>query len=202
MKLTPIFAVILAGTVALSAPAYAQFSKSYEFLDAVKEADGQKVSDALAADPAGTIVNAHDGTTGETALQIVTAKRDLTWMKFFIAKGAEVNAHDNHNQTPLVIAAGLGFTEGAQLLIDNGAHVDQPNSTGETPLIAAVHRHDLPMIRMLLAGGADPARTDNSGRSAQDYAALFGKENSVSAVLDNAAKTAHAAKTGSYGPGL
>ena len=202
MKLTPIFAVILAGTVALSAPAHAQFSKSYEFLDAVKEADGQKVTDALSSDPSGTIVNTHDSTSGETALQIVTAKRDYTWMQFFIAKGADVNAHDNHNQTPLVIAAGLGFTEGAQLLIDHGAHVDQPNSTGETPLIAAVHRRDLPMIRVLLAGGADPARTDNSGRSAREYAALFGKENSVSAVLDEAGSNAHTPKPGSYGPGL
>ena len=202
MKLKVFFAALLAGVMTLPSPACAQFSKSYEFLDAVRQADGQKVSDALSSDPAGTIINTHDITTGETPLQIVTSKRDLTWMKFFIAKGADVNAHDNHNQTPLVIAAGLGFTEGAQVLIDNGAQVDQPNSTGETPLIAAVHRRDLPMIRMLLASGADPARTDNSGRSAQDYAALFGKENSVSTVLDNAAKSAHTPKAGAYGPGL
>lgn len=197
----PLLLAMLAGVPVLPAPAMAQFSKSYEFLQAVKDADGQKVSDAL-ADPGGTLVNTHDGSTGETALQIVTARRDISWMKFLLAKGADVNAHDNHSQTPLVVAANLGFAEGADLLISHGAVVDQPSATGETPLITAVHRHDLPMIRLLLAGGADPARTDNSGRSARDYAALLGKENAVSAVLDEGAKTARPAHTGTYGPGL
>ena len=185
--------------LALPGTAAAQFSKSYKFLDAVRKADGQEVTDDLS--DTSTLINTHDSSTGETALQIVTTRRDLTWMNFLIAKDADVNAHDNHGQTPLVIAANLGFAEGATLLIAHGAVVDQPSVTGETPLIAAVHRRDLAMIRVLLAGGANPDRTDNSGRSARDYAALFGKQNAVSAVIEQAAShPAHAA--GSYGPTL
>ena len=46
------------------------------------------------------------------------------------------------------------------------------DATGETPLISAVHRRDTAMMRVLLKGGADPDRADNSGRSARDYARL------------------------------
>ena len=63
--------------------------------------------------------------------------------------------------------------EGAEALIQAGARVDVTNAAGETPLIAAVHRRDAGLMRMLLANGANPDRTDNSGRSARDYAALM-----------------------------
>ena len=63
----------LAGLVTLSAaaPAVAQFSESYKFLEAVRKKDGEKVTEAL-ADPAQTVVNTRDVTSGETALHIVT----------------------------------------------------------------------------------------------------------------------------------
>jgi len=182
----------------LAAPARAQFSKSYNFLKAVRDADGQQVTDDL-AQPGTTIVNTRDSTTGETALMIVTTQRDLTWMSFLIGKGADINLRDNHGASALTTAAALGFGEGVQLLLDHGARADEPNDTGETPLIAAVHRHDIAMIRVLLAGGADPDRTDNSGRSAREYAALMGKGNAILAVLDEGT-TRKAAHRTTYGP--
>ena len=42
---------------------------------------------------------------------------------------------------------------------------------GETPLIIAVQNRDLALVRLLLANGADPDRTDSAaGFSARDYA--------------------------------
>ncbi len=59
------------------------------------------------------------------------------------------------------------------MLLQGGAKVDLPNNQGETPLIMAVQRRDLPVVRVLLAGGADPKLGDRvTGRSARDYAAL------------------------------
>ena len=72
-----------------------------------------------------------------------------------------------------MIAARLGHVEGVTALLEYGARVDPLSSTGETPLIAAVHRRDIPLVRVLLANGANPDRTDNSGRSARDYAQLM-----------------------------
>jgi len=180
-------------------PALAQFSESYKFLDAVRKKDGEKVNEAL-QNPASQIVNTKDVSTGETALHIVTQRRDLLWMQFLVGKGANVNARDNKGVTPLVVAANLNFLEGVDFLISVGARVDDPNNTGETPLITAVHGHNLAMVRALLKAGANPDRPDNSGRSARDYATLDHAE-AISDELEAAAKkrqTGKAAQT--YGP--
>lgn len=194
------FAVALLGAAA-TAPLSAQmFSEGYEFLKAVKDRDGDKVTQAL-NEPGSTVVNARDLSSGETALHIVTARRDLIWIKFLTQKGANPNIRDKKGVSPLQLAVQLGFPEGAEALLKAGADVDVNDSAGETPLIAAVHRRDAPLVRILLANGADPDRTDNSGRSARDYAELIGGNKSL---LDEFARADEARKdkgeTKSYGP--
>lgn len=188
----------LAGLVTLSAaaPAVAQFSESYKFLEAVRKKDGEKVTEAL-ADPAQTVVNTRDVTSGETALHIVTNRRDLTWMQFLIAKGANVNVRDAKGITPLVSAVNANFPEGVELLVDKGARLNDSNNAGETPLITAVHNRNIAVIRLLLKAGADPDRADNSGRSAKDYARLAGG-NLLAEIEANAKPKGDKAK--SYGP--
>ena len=192
-------ALILTG--ALASPASAQFSKSYKFLESVRKQEGQEVTDAL-SEPGTQIINTRDVTTGETALHIVTARRDLTWMSFLIGKGAVVNIRDNKGNTPLDAASSLGFTEGVDLLVKAGARVDEPDATGETPLIAAVHRRDLAMMRVLLKAGANPDRSDNTGRTARDYARENDRSGNLLNEIDQNAQTHAANKTGSYGPKL
>ena len=181
----------------------AQFSKSYKFLEAVRKKDGAVVEDALNA-PGSQIVNTRDSTSGETALHIVTARRDLTWMSYLIGKGANVNLHDGRGVTPLQTAVLLGFAEGVELLVTQRARIDEPNSEGETPLISAVHRRDTGLMRVLLKAGADPDRADNSGRSARDYALLNGPSNPLVSEITNNAKPhgQHAGPQRSYGPTL
>jgi len=194
---------LLAAALIAPAPAMAQFSKSYKFLDAVRKKDGAAVEDAL-GEPGTQIVNTHDSTNGETALHIVTARRDLTWMNFLIAKGANVNVHDGRGVTPLQLAVTLGFPEGVELLVGQRARVDEPNAEGETPLITAVHRRDTALMRVLLKAGANPDRADNSGRSARDYALLNGPGNSlINEITSNAKPPAQRGTTQrSYGPTL
>lgn len=192
-------AAALLGVLCTSLPAHAQFSESYKFLEAVRKKDGQKVTDAL-NEPGTQIVNTRDVSTGESGLHIVTARRDLTWMQFLVARGANVNARDARGTTPLVLACNLGFIEGVEFLLTSGAKVDEPNNTGETPLITAVHRRDLAMVRALLKAGANPDRPDNSGRSARDYAALDGKDSAVANELANTAKGGSGGQKKTYGP--
>jgi ankyrin repeat protein len=194
---------LLAGALWATSPAHAQFSQGYKFLEAVKKKDGAKVEEAL-NEPGSTIVNARDVTSGETALHIVTARRDLTWMAYLIQKGANVNARDGKGVTPLQLATSLGFLEGVELLVSRNADLDESNDAGETPLISAVHRRDIAMMRVLLKGGADPDRADNSGRTARDYARLAGRSSPLLAEIENNAKPKDK-KAGSqavYGPTL
>lgn len=171
----------------MPSPAQAQFSEGYRFLDAVRKKDGQKVEDAL-NEPGSAIINARDVTSGQTALHIVIARRDLTWTRYLIGKGANVNTRDGRGATPLQLAANLGFLDGVEVLVANRADVDQANDAGETPLITALHRRDVPMMRVLLKAGANPDRADNSGRSARDYAKLDGRSSPLLAEIEANAK--------------
>lgn len=178
---------LLAGAVLTTSPAQAQFSAGFKFLEAVRKKDGAAVEQTL-SEPGTTIVNTRDVTSGQTALHIVTQRRDLTWMNFMLAKGANVNARDGRGVTPLQLASNLGFIEGIELLVENRARVDDPNDAGETPLMSAVHRRDTGMMRILLKAGADPDRKDNSGRSARDYAMLDGRSGPLVSEIEASAK--------------
>ncbi len=171
MKRTAILPLL---AFALIAPviATAQFSESFNFLKAVRDKDGDKVTEVLSKPGSGAvIVNTRDPGTGETGLHIVTRRRDAQWLTFLLAKGANPDVRDTKGNTPLFVAAGLGWAEGIQLLLERRAGVDIADSSGETPLILAVQNRDLASVRLLLAGGANPNRPDNAaGLSARDYA--------------------------------
>ena len=159
------------GAALLSTAAGAQFSDGYKFLKAVRDRDGAKVTEVI-EQPGSTLINTKDYSTGEAALHIVVKRRDTTWLGFLLAKGAKPDIKDSDGNTPLAIAAQLGFVEGVQILLADGAGVNVANNRGETPLILAIHNRDIVTVRYLLAGGANPLQPDRiAGKSARDYAA-------------------------------
>ena len=167
------------------APAAAQlFSDSYEFLEAVRERDGAKAMELLNG-PSGTIINTRDRSTGETALHIVVARRDMVWINFMLSRGANANLADRAGLTPLISAAQIGFVDGAQALVARGAQVNLANGRGETARHIAVQRRDIAMVRALIAVGANPDQQDNvAGKSPRDYAADDSRAGAVLAVLN------------------
>lgn len=184
----------------LAVPAAAQFhSDGYNFLKAVKDRDGEKVTEAL-NEPGTTIVNTRELGTGETALHIVVQRQDSLWVSFLLQRGADPNIADKKGITPLMLATNLGFVEGVEKLADHGAQVEVADSTGETPLIIAVHARNIPMVRLLLAKGANPDRSDNSGRTARDYAQLMGPNSAVMAEIAKADEDRKGKKQQNYGP--
>jgi len=199
-------AVLLAGAGALSVfglaqPAAAQFmGEGYKFLQAIRDRDGEAVTKATDPSKGGTIINTQDYSTGDTGLHIVTQRRDLDWLGFLLARGADPNKANNAGAHPLDLAVGLGWADGAQMLLQEGARADMPGAGGETPLIVAVHRKDLPMVRLLIRFGANPNRADISGRSARDYAALLGPDSVIASEIAAASKAAAARKAQTYGP--
>lgn len=191
---------LIAGLLCLAGPAQAQFTQAYKFLEAVKKKEGQKVEDAI-NEPGSTVVNSRDVTTGESALHIVTKRRDLVWLRYLVGKGADVDTRDDKGITPIQLATSLGWIDGVEYLVEKGADLDQPNDTGETPLISAVHSKNTTLMRILLKGGADPDRADNSGRSARDYAKLSGQNSQLLATIEANAKPRDKAKAKAiYGP--
>jgi ankyrin repeat protein len=167
--------ILTAAALVLAVPAAAQsYSDSYTFIKAVKERNGDKVTE-LVSQPGTIVINSKERSNGEGALHIVTRARDYSWLNFIMSKGARLDLQNNQGVTALSLAAQLGWLEGAELLLKYGASVDLPNNRGETPLILAVSQRHVPLVRVLLARGANPKRTDSaSGLSAIDYATRDG----------------------------
>lgn len=174
--------------LAIPAPAQAQFSESYNFLKAIKDRDGEEASKFLNR-PGTVIVNTRDRSTGETALHIVVARRDSTWLAFLLQKGANPNIRDKSGTTPLMLATQLRFVDGLRLLLAKKANVNQSNNQGETALIRAVQLRDTEMVRVLLQKGADPDRVDTlAGLSARDYATRDRRSAAVLSEIEKADK--------------
>jgi len=163
--------VIVAGLLSLvSAPALSQVAiASFDFVKAVKEKNGDKVTQLLQSNPPG-IVNARDN-DGNTALIVAINRQDPDWTSFLIGKGADIDLPGKAGETPLIASARAGFEEGLEWLVGEGAKVNEANRAGETPIIVAVQQRDLRMVRILLSAGADPDKTDSAqGFSARQYA--------------------------------
>ena len=177
-----------AALLMIPASASAQFSEGFNFLKAVKDADGQKVTDIIRKPGSGAvIIDTRDPATGESALHIVTKRRDATWLSFLLGKGARTDARDLQGNTPLMIATQLSWAEGLSLLIERHAGVDIGNTSGETPLIRAVQMRDITMVRLLLMAGANPAKHDlSAGYSARDYAVRDPRAAAILKAIDEA----------------
>jgi uncharacterized protein len=170
------FAIVAAAAFAgLSAPAPAQLlGPGYQglaLIQAVKDRDGNKAQEILGENPSPAVVNARDA-DDNTALSVALLSRDPEWTGYLLNKGADPNlAAGKGGDTPLIIAARLGFDQAVEWLLGMGANVNATNKMGETALIAAVQQRQTVAVRRLLAAGADPDKTDTAqGYSAREYA--------------------------------
>lgn len=166
------FRVAVAATFVFAAtPAAAQqFSDSYQFLAAIRDADGAKVNQFL-GDKTLRIVNAKDR-NGDGAVHIVAKRSDALYLRVLLQQPeCNVNLSDAAGNTALHHAVAQNWSEGVQILIRYKANVNAANSAGQTPLIRAVLMHNQDVIAQLLAAGANPDRADfQTGKSARDYA--------------------------------
>lgn len=189
--MTPRTSLLLLGLAcAVAAPVAAQdMGRSYTFLKAVRDRDAN-AAQPIISDPSSTVVNTRDD-SGTAALHILVRRRDGEWLGWLLSNRARPDIQDGDGNTPLALAAQIGWFDGATMLLARGAQVDVANRRGETPLILAVQARQLPigdrmtMARLLLGRGADPRRQDSSaGYSAIDYARQDGRSPDLVRLLE------------------
>ncbi|MBR5711866.1 MAG: ankyrin repeat domain-containing protein [Thermoguttaceae bacterium] len=78
---------------------------------------------------------------------------DLERVKLLIDKGADVNAKDNRDATPLIVAADNNNFEIVKILVENGADVNAKNVDGFTALYSAARNGNLEMVQYLVNQG-------------------------------------------------
>jgi hypothetical protein len=93
--------------------------------------------------------------------------------KLLISRGANVNATDYLNRTPLHYATKEKATKVAEVLISNGADIDAKTTKGWTPLFDASRWESFEIMDMLLKAGADVTKIDSNGNTPLHIAVSF-----------------------------
>lgn len=196
LRIAPFHIAVAVLAVAPAALSAQRMSDNYEFLKAVRDANGTKVTQMLDK-PGSTIVNTRDKETGETALHIAARRSDLSYIRFLVSRGANVNAQDGRGNTALMIAVDSGCAECVDTLVTLRANPNQANQSGETPLIRAVQLRSLDLSQRLLAAGANPDQADViAGMSARDYARRDTRSPMLTKLLTDAPKAGARTVTG------
>lgn len=112
-----------------------------------------------------------------------------------VLKGADVNAFNDKNQTPLMVASDKGFKNIAQKLLILGADINKASDYGRTALSYAISGHirDIEMVQLLVENGADihskvPKKDGFYSLRPLVQAILYSDEKIVSYLLEKGAE--------------
>jgi len=122
---------------------------------------------------------------GRTALSYAAELGNVQMAKELLDAGASPDQRDKSGNVALHWAANNGRVDAIKALIAGHATVDAPDRQGITPLMSAIAQNQLGSVRALLAGGADPRKTDFTGRDAFGWAA---SKPGIAQVLKSSAK--------------
>jgi uncharacterized protein len=110
---------------------------------------------------------------GESPLMIAALKGDLAGAQGLLERGAKVN---QPGWSALHYAASGPEPKVVRLLVERGAAIDAASPNDTTPLMMAAQYGSEESVDLLLARGADPARRNQKGLAAADFAKLAGRE--------------------------
>ena len=121
---------------------------------------------------------------GRTALHRAAEQGCLALLfALLISAGANLNATDNQDDTPLLLACKKGMLEMATMLKDAGAAINVANKGGDTPLLAAVAAGNLELVKLLVRAGANLAARNKKGKGVFDHTKEIKDEEKRAAVL-------------------
>jgi ankyrin repeat protein len=116
---------------------------------------------------------------GQTPLHLASQRHLSGMVALLLKSGLDLDAQDNDNMTPLLLAASGRFTfnysdarstAAAQVLLEHGASVHVRNKNGQTPLHLASQHGFSGMVALLLKFGADMNVQDDDNMTPLHFA--------------------------------
>eukprot|EP00698_Gefionella_okellyi_P025857 TRINITY_DN9632_c0_g1_i1.p1 TRINITY_DN9632_c0_g1~~TRINITY_DN9632_c0_g1_i1.p1 ORF type:complete len:1005 (-),score=178.88 TRINITY_DN9632_c0_g1_i1:44-3058(-) len=114
----------------------------------------------------GAQVNVSASGSNQSPLHLCCANDNVTLVSVLLSHGAIVNAVDDEQVTPLMIAVQKELPNIVEILIANGANVNMQDRQGASALHYAFQRRTVAVIIQLLEAGADVTLLDSAGNSA------------------------------------
>jgi ankyrin len=168
-------------------PAVATGTPPPPLVAAVRNRDSAKALELLAAQPR-VDVNQHS-LDGTTPLHWAVYNNDVALVERLLAAGANPNARNDYNSTPLVEAAVVGNPDVIRKLLKAGADVESPNADGQTALMVIARSNNVEAAKLLLKAGANVnARETWRGQTALMWAAAQSQPEMVHLLVTHKAE--------------
>jgi len=180
---------LLCGSVAFGAdtPSVASGNPPPALIAAVRSRDSAKALELLAAQPR-VDVNERSA-DGTTALHWAIYNNDAALVDRLLAAGANPNARNDYNATPLVEAAVVGNPEVIGKLLTAHADVESANADGQTALMVIARSNNVEAAKRLLKAGANVnARETWRGQTALMWAAAQSQPEMVRLLVSHGAE--------------
>ena len=159
--------------------------KAIALVETLRTADRQAFEKMLGEDP--KLLNAR-GPESSTPFMYAVLYTDASTLESLMGQGADPNKRNDAGATALMWAA--VDLEKTRVLLAHGADVNAKSADARTPLMVAAGRPGgAPVVRLLLAHGANPNPNSNPGAESSPLleAALAGDADSVQALLEHGA---------------
>lgn len=157
--------------------------KVRELIAAIRRQNGDRVKSLVKTSP--DLVNGQDA-GGSTPLHHAAAFGTLESMKFLIVNGADVNARNDLESTPLHWA--VQQTDRLKILLDAGAEINAQTENGKAAVfLAAASRFDIAPLKFLLDKGADPNLPTRNGATPLIAAAAGGDIRAIKLLMGHGA---------------
>ena len=131
------------------------------------------------------LIRKRGGKTSKELIALSDAVRtgNIEDVKKHLAAGADVNAKDMYEDTPLYEAVKLGYKGIAELLLANGADVNVKNNVGWVPLHMATALDHKEIVELLVTNGANVDAKDDDGSTPMHYAAWYDRKEVAELVI-------------------
>lgn len=153
-----------------------------EFFEHIRQGNAAAVKEMLEKDPA--LANEKDE-KGFPAIVLATYYQQPAITEILLEHGADVDARDAVENTPLMGVSFKGDLELARMLLSHGANVNAQNATGATALIYAATFGHTELTRTLIENGADPSMKDRTGSTAYAHARAKNLSEIMAILEDN-----------------